>query len=115
MEAGAGGREFCVAIEVARYLKSPERNLAVLVHTVFQVNTRVRICAGKHETKPGILAMLICFGGFLEGAPGHEVRARSLAAGSNRIRHLVWLIAHCLPHHPLRPNRELFGDALYLD
>src|SRR5215208_3752474 len=69
MEAGASGREFCVAIEVARYLKSPQRYLAISTYTVVQVDARVRVSAREHKTQPGILAVLVGFQGFLKCAP----------------------------------------------
>src|SRR5215211_3691700 len=45
VKAGASRGEFCVAVEVAYYLHSPQRYLAVCIYTVIQVDACVRVCA----------------------------------------------------------------------
>src|SRR5215218_436281 len=45
VETCAGGGEFRVAVEVADYLESPGRYLAVFIYTVVQVDPRVRVSA----------------------------------------------------------------------
>src|SRR5918993_5436161 len=45
VKAGTGSGEFRVAVEVADYLQSPQRYLAVFGYAVVQVDARIRVCA----------------------------------------------------------------------
>src|SRR5215217_4597740 len=111
VKAGASRGEFCVAVEVADYLQSPQRYLAACIYTVVQVDARKRVCAREHESYPVILAVFVGLQGFLKRAPREQVCAGCLAASPGRIRHLVGLVANGLPHHPLWTCLELFGDV----
>src|SRR5688572_24270159 len=69
VESGTGSGEFRVAVEVADYLQSPQRYLAISIYTVVQVDARIRVCAREHKTHPGILAVFVGLQGFLKRAP----------------------------------------------
>src|SRR5215216_1274451 len=114
VKAGASRGEFCVAVEVADYLQSPQRYLAACIYTVVQVDARKRVCAREHEAYPVILAVFVSLQGFLKRAPREQVCAGSLAASPGRIRHLVGLVANGLPHHPLGTDAQFLRDALSL-
>src|SRR5215208_3142964 len=115
--ARASSGKLRVAVEVADDLRSPRRSLAGLwIHAPVQVYTGEWVAAREHKAKSAVLlATSQSFIGLLERGPPQQVGGGSLPPGFSRVRDLLRPLAHCLPHHPLRTDLELFGDSLYLD